>query len=703
MIGTVAMLAAAALAPGVCPHLLPSNPELASRPAVARPVSVQDLVRLRDVGPFGAGLGNESFLAASPDGRHVAFQIRQADPNTNTYCTGLVMLDLDSHRARLVDQGGSLIRLSYTHNGLRRFPTGVPQVLRPSWSPDGRWLVVLKRYGNVTQAWRVRADGAATEQLTHEVQDVTAAAWSADGRRVIFRTDRAVPKADRAIEAEALRGWHYDARFLPMSTTRPFAAIEDQQVLALDLVSRSTVPATPSDRRKLAADGDLSEREASFSGGRHVVVTEEASKPGTYQSPRVIRWHSDTMDKVCRVAACANAQAFWIERGVTSLLLLARSGWGQGDMTFYRWSIASGRMTTLSTTSDLLLGCQALGLRMLCARESSAQPRRLVLLDPTTGQSSDLYNLNPEYDELSSGAVERLRLKSDKRTQTFADVMLPPDFVTGRRYPMVIVQYESRGFLRGGTGDEYPIPALAAAGMIVLSFQRTIDVASSAFPPPRNDDEFNRLDFADWADRRNVHAALMDGVEQMIARGVVDERRIGITGLSDGVGTAAFALLNSGRFSVAALSGCCEEPVGDMVLQGPSFTRMMLAAGYPGYSEPDPAFWASYSVAQNAARLAVPLLLQVADRELLFSLPTVAALRENNVPVDLYVYPDEFHVKWQPAHRAAVLERTLRWFEFWFGLPPLASQVPTPVDEVNRWRAFRMVRQGRLVSADAQR
>lgn len=78
-----------------------------------------------------------------------------------------------------------------------------------------------------------------------------------------------------------------------------------------------------------------------------------------------------------------------------------------------------------------------------------------------------------------------------------------------------------------------------------------------------------------------------------------------------------------------------------------------------------------------------------ADSEYLLTLPTFTALREAGAPVDLYVFPDEFHAKWQPAHRLAVWERTLRWFGFWFDLPPLAGQPPAPAGEVARWRAWR--------------
>ena len=56
--------------------------------------------------------------------------------------------------------------------------------------------------------------------------------------------------------------------------------------------------------------------------------------------------------------------------------------------------------------------------------------------------------------------------------------------------------------------------------------------------------------------------------------------------------------------------------------------------------------------------------MQLADSELLSSLHAYTALEAAGQPVDLYFYPNEFHFKWQPAHRQAVYDRNLDWFSF---------------------------------------
>src|SRR3546814_10673539 len=48
-------------------------------------------------------------------------------------------------------------------------------------------------------------------------------------------------------------------------------------------------------------------------------------------------------------------------------------------------------------------------------------------------------------------------------------LVYPVGYEPGRRYPMVIVQYRTKGFLRGGIGDEVPIQTLAGRGYFILS------------------------------------------------------------------------------------------------------------------------------------------------------------------------------------------------------------------------------------------
>jgi hypothetical protein len=106
-----------------------------------------------------------------------------------------------------------------------------------------------------------------------------------------------------------------------------------------------------------------------------------------------------------------------------------------------------------------------------------------------------------------------------------------------------------------------------------------------------------------------------------------------------------------------------------------------------GRGPDDIQFWDDLSLSRNADRVDAPILAQVADREALFMLQAHRTFSDLGKPFDLFVFPDEYHVKWRPRHRLAIYQRSLRWFEFW--LLQRESEDAALSDEYTRWRAWR--------------
>src|SRR3546814_17777385 len=127
------------------------------------------------------------------------------------------------------------------------------------------------------------------------------------------------------------------------------------------------------------------------------------------------------------------------------------------------------------------------------------------------------------------GRAQRIMLKSSVGIQAFGDLVYPADYRAGQRYPLIVVQYESRGFLRGGTGDEFPIQAFASNGFAVLSIQRPAPVG--ALSRPKDYVEVDRINLQGFADRQNVLSVVEQGVRLHVDRGSADprseERRVG--------------------------------------------------------------------------------------------------------------------------------------------------------------------------------
>ena len=96
-----------------CKGLLPT--ETAKLPRSS--VTPDHLVKLRDIGqPYAADPARPLFTL-SPDKKSIAFQLHRADPETNSYCAGLVVLPLHPGAKRqLIDISHELIMdLSLIH------------------------------------------------------------------------------------------------------------------------------------------------------------------------------------------------------------------------------------------------------------------------------------------------------------------------------------------------------------------------------------------------------------------------------------------------------------------------------------------------------------------------------------------------------------------------------------------------------------
>lgn len=673
--------------PATCQErLLPPPREAATG---KRPVTARDLIELRDFGTPDNAPGARPSFSVSPDGRTAALAIRRADIARDNYCFGVALVSLDGTGAmRLLDVGGTFIPAVNDIRGVPAIPSGAPFVMAPLWSRDGRAVYYLRRDRGVTQVWRADiADGA--RAVTALETDALSLEWAADEVRLLIGTRPALQAGEAAIDREGRDGYHFDARFWALSEARPRPRLPlPETVLLLDTASgrlRSVAPEEATLLRK-AVPGRPS-------GSAAFATAPGGSRAWTApDDPRLIfapaRLHVATREGEidCPGAICARRVAGIWWRGADELLILRGGGPEDGgQLHLYSWRPGVDATPRLSLATDhALTGCTLWREGLLCAREAATEPRRLVAVDPDSGAETLLFDPNPETASLALGAVRRLSWANAQGMRTYGDLVLPPSHRTGERHPLIVVQYVSRGFLRGGTGDEYPIFLLARHGFAVLSFQRP-----AALPATERASDINalqRINIENWAERRAIVSALDAGIDAAIATGTVDPGRLGITGMSDGATTTQFALNALKRFKAAAISTCCDEPSG-LFSVGPAYSDAVLGWGYPRAGEDGSAFWRPLSLAANASTLRTPLLIQIPDAEYRWSLETVSALEQHGAPVDMYVFPDENHVKAHPAHRAAIYARAVRWFEFW-----LLDRGPEPNGheaEFARWQAMR--------------
>jgi dipeptidyl aminopeptidase/acylaminoacyl peptidase len=264
----------------------------------------------------------------------------------------------------------------------------------------------------------------------------------------------------------------------------------------------------------------------------------------------------------------------------------------------------------------------------------------------------------------------------------FGHLVKPVGYVKGRRYPLVIVQYRSRGFLRGGVGDEFPIHVFASEGFAVLSFHRPdeweLEEQLNSF------DDVMQQGWVGAHERRRVLSVLLAGINLLREMGVIDPEKVGITGMSDGGETVDFALIHAPeRFAAAAASWTPYNP-NSYYLAGPNLLPMFKSYGFEDpLEESSMVRWRDVSLAVNAANVRTPLLLQVSDTEMVGVTETFTELVHHGKPVEMYVFPNEFHVKSQPLHRYFIYKRSVQWFQFW--LQGIEDPDPSKAEQYQRW------------------
>lgn len=654
-----------------------------------RTMTVDDLVAIADIGP-AIGEHNARAIGISPDGHRIAFVVKQANPQANAYCQRLLVVSA-SGRGRTVEleRGGAYLQADFPLRDFSVVRAGWDKPNPPRWSPDGSRIAYLRREGATTQVWIVDPDGVApSRQATALPDDVDDFAWTSNGRAIVVATRPGIRAAARAIAEEGTRGYLFDERFSPQFAGHPIpTGPMPQEHTVVSLSDGSTRPASDAERALLepASHASLPASARSYRqgpGGRSAWL--EPKYPDRILSPtRLVVADPNGRRRVCERASCDGILDMWWSGDGRVLVMQQRTGWARSETALLRWAEGDSAPRRIFSTEDLLIGCDRLGHELVCGREGSTQPRRLVAIDTRNGAERVIHDPNARLRTMDYGRVQRFRFRNAYGVESFADLVLPPGHREGQRHPLVVVQYSSRGFLRGGTGDEVPIHPLAARGFAVLSFQRP-GLLPEAYRA-RNEIETRTL-FADpWADRRQVLSSLEMAVALSIATGAVDPDRLGIDGFSDGAATVQFALVNTDLFKVATFGTCCADKTAQPLAAGPRFTDYLRAMGFRYFEDGGDEFWKPMSMLENVDRIRAPILIQASDSEYEGALDVFETFTRRGKAVEIFVFPDETHYKWQPAHRQAIYERNIDWFEFW--LAKKMDCTPSKAEQYRRWQA----------------
>ncbi len=674
----------------------------------------------------------------SPDGTRVAFTLVRVDADEDEYRTDLWLAEVprpgtapDVPRALTFDGRSSQPRWSPDGGTLafaRKPEPGKPPQLHvlplaggearaltklekgaasPAWSPDGRRLAFVSGHDPVTDTperkkpkheparvvtrpefrwnnegftdfehldhiWVVGVEGGEPRALTHGRSfKEWSPAWSRDGRWIVFATDRrAAP-------------WH----------AQP-AEDNDLRAVAADL-------AEPTDGAAMRMVADIAGPIAQFAegpDGRIVAVgASRAAKANTYEANHLLLFEGAWPQTVPRVLT--QGLDLHVGEGISSDQHAPRGGGvsplgftASGDVVFVHAQRGAGYLSRCEPASgrvENLTGPE----HEVIAGSVSTDGRRVALTLGSVGSTGDLYvydlgersltrlwGANEElFAETKLGTVEEIEYPSRDGTRIHGWGVKPPDFDARKKYPLVL-EIHGGPHTAYGVGMFHEFRVLAAAGYVVLytnprgstSYgQKFADCIQYAFPG---------VDVED----------LMAGVDFVVAKGYVDESRMGVTGGSGGGLLTNWIITHSDRFAAAITQRCVSDWAGmfyscDFAMFQPFWFR--------GAPWEFPQEFAEKSPMTHLARVNTPLMVihseedwrtPIGQGEVMFR-----GLYYQKKPVVMVRFPGENHELSRsgvPSRRVQNQQHIQRWFDHWlqgkpapeYGVPEAALAAAPP-------------------------
>ena len=644
--------------------------------AATAAVSNRALVELTDM----------SSLSISPDGRFVVFRTEQGDIVRNSYVLRWHSVDLQDGTVRDIGSGGDPIFLD----------PGSVQPERPAWVEGDHAIVFRALVDGAVGLWRADVAGGSTGPLVVRDADIEDYSASEDGKAILYRVGPSRDETARAEQREYDAGILVDAtvdlsqnlfrggsingrmatqrlvgtwfikdgllwrsprqkRRLDLTTGR------DEAVGEPDAVSPITLPSAPPPLESRNSKGEVAS--ASWDG-KQAQIRAELSGGG-----RV----------ACTSAQCASLKVSSLVWRPASEDVLITAIDRERRQSLYLWNTRANALQLLTKAEGLLSGgrrnmvpCAVSTAAAVCVAASAASPPRLERIDLTSGERTVLFDPNATMRAAYHPDVRLLRWRFGAGGEA-TGVLMQSTSAAGRA-PLYLNYYLCEGFLRGGEGDEWPIPALLDAGFAVACV--------NSVPSPGPQDAV--------ADDRTALAAITALVGKLDSEGRIDRSKIAMGGLSHGSEIALWVASHSDLLSAVSISSGQLEPANYWSGAVPGSDQPYFFEKVWGLGDPDrtAAQWRLLSPARRTDRIDAPVLFQLPELEARRIPELYARLARRGTPTELYAFPDEMHLKVQPRHRLAVYDRNLDWFRYW--LQDARDPDPDKLEQYRRWDALRV-------------
>lgn len=365
----------------------------------------------------------------------------------------------------------------------------------------------------------------------------------------------------------------------------------------------------------------------------------------------------------------------WSSDGKSILELFGK----EGRTNLGSFDVATGALTEITQGNQAVLRFRASGdgKKLVCLISTGTKIGDLFAIEPGSKEQKQLTDVNRElFSQLDVTEPEEIWYQSFDGKRVQAWLQKPPGFDAHKKYPLIL-NIHGGPHTAYGYIFEHEFQWMAAKGYVVL------------FPNPRGSITYGQ-DFGNIIQYHypgDDYRDLMAGADEVVKRGFIDDKKLGVTGGSGGGLLTNWVIGHTQRFAAAVAQRDIASweawwYTADFTLFQPNWFKA------PPFDDPDDFKARSPLTYIKNVKTPTMFVLGEADSrtppgaggEEMFR-----ALKFLKVPTVMVKFPEETHElsrSGKPWHRIERLQHILGWFDHWLMGAPKPEYEVAPEKQV---------------------